>query len=159
MFKNIHLPRYERIWLTIGIGSLFVFLTVLGILAIGLGLQPPGHMNTISPEAVKTSTPFNKPNIVKVGPNEYRATMVAQMFSYTPDHLEVPAGSTVHFQVTSPDVVHGLYVPNTNVNIMVVPGHITEFTYTFKNPGDYLMLCHEYCGTGHHIMMGKLKVT
>lgn len=159
MLKDIHLPRYERIWLTIGIVSLFVFLIVLGTLAIGLGLQPPGHMNTVIPDAVKTSAPFNKPILEKIGPNEYRATMIAQTFSYTPDHLEVPSGATVHFRITSPDVVHGLYIPHTNVNIMVIPGHITEFTYTFMNSGNYLMLCHEYCGAGHHIMMGKLKVT
>jgi cytochrome c oxidase subunit 2 len=158
MFKIIHLPRYERIWLTIGISSLFVFLIILGTLAIGLGMQPPGHMQTVIPEQVNISEPFNKPKLVKIGPNEYKATMVAQMFSYLPDQLKVPAGSTVHFQITSPDVVHGLYIPHTNVNIMVVPGHITEFTYTFQHSGDYLMLCHEYCGSGHHMMMGKLKV-
>ncbi len=158
MFKNIHLPRYERIWLTIGAISLVVFLVILGVLAVGLGLQPPGQMKTVPPEQVRTNAPFNKPNLVQVGPNEYKATMVAQMFSYLPDQLEVPAGSTIHFEITSPDVVHGLYVPNTNVNIMVVPGHVAEFTYTFKHPGDYLMLCHEYCGSGHQMMMGKLKV-
>lgn len=159
MFKNIHLPRYERIWLTIGITSLLVFLIILAILAIGLGLQPPGHMGTISADTVRTCSPYNKPMLKKVGPGEYKAIMVAQMFSYTPNQIEVPAGSTVHFQITSPDVVHGLYVPHTNVNIMVVPGHITEFTYTFNNPGNYLMLCHEYCGSGHQAMMGNLKVT
>jgi cytochrome c oxidase subunit 2 len=158
MFKDIHLPRYERIWLTIGIGSLFVFLFILGALSIGMGLNPPGQMKTIPPEQVKTSTAFYKPAVTKIGPNEYRATMVAQMFSFAPAQLKVPAGSTVHFEITSPDVVHGLYIPNTNVNIMVLPGHITEFTYTFKNSGDYLMLCHEYCGSGHHLMMGKLTV-
>jgi cytochrome c oxidase subunit 2 len=159
MFKNIHLPRYERIWLTIGLVSLIVFLIVLGTLAVGLGLQPPGHMGTIAPDAVRTSAPFNKPGLEKIGPNEYRLTMIAQTFAYAPNQLSVPAGSTVHFKVTSPDVVHGLYIPHTNVNIMVIPGHISEFTYTFKHAGDYLMLCHEYCGGGHHIMMGKLSVT
>jgi cytochrome c oxidase subunit 2 len=158
MFSNMHLPRYERIWLTIGIASLFIFLIILGTLAIGLGLQPPGHMKTIPPEQVRTSAPFNKPALVQIGPNEYKATMVAQMFSYLPGELEVPAGSTVHFEITSPDVVHGLYMPNTNVNIMVIPGHVSEYTYTFKHAGDYLMLCHEYCGAGHQVMMGKLKV-
>jgi cytochrome c oxidase subunit 2 len=158
MFKNIHLPYYEKIWLILGFLSLVVFLSVLGIMAVGLGLNPPGHMKTIPPELVRTSAPFNTPALVQTGPNEYKATMVAQMFSFAPNQLEIPAGAIVHFEIASPDVVHGLYIPNTNVNIMVVPGHITEFTYTFKNPGDYLMLCHEYCGNGHQVMMGNLKV-
>ncbi|WP_346773940.1 cytochrome c oxidase subunit II [Brevibacillus sp. SYP-B805] len=95
---------------------------------------------------------------MQTGPNTYKATMVAQMFSFVPNELSIPVGSTVHFELTSPDVVHGLFIPNTNVNIMVIPGHITEFTYTFHSKGDYLILCHEYCGAGHHLMMGRLLV-
>jgi cytochrome c oxidase subunit 2 len=152
------MPRGEKIWLVIGGFSLFVFLVVLGVLAFGMGLNPPGHMRTIAPEAVQTTSPFKEPILVQTGPNEYKATMVAQMFSFVPNQLSIPVGSTVHFEITSPDVVHGLFIPHTNVNIMAIPGHITEFTYTFKNKGDYLILCHEYCGVGHHLMMGKLLV-
>ncbi|UUZ85018.1 hypothetical protein LJK88_16340 [Paenibacillus sp. P26] len=36
--------------------------------------------------------------------------------------MEVPVGSTVHFTVTSSDVVHALEIPGTNVNMMIVPG-------------------------------------
>jgi cytochrome c oxidase subunit 2 len=158
MFKNIHLPYYEKVWLTIGSLSLVVFLVILGVLGVGLGLEPPGQMRTLPPEQVQTTAPFNQPQLVKTAPNEYKATMVAQLFTFLPNELEIPAGATVHFEVTSPDVVHGLYIPNTNVNIMAVPGHIAEFTYTFKEAGDYLILCHEYCGSGHQVMMGKLKV-
>lgn len=153
-----HLPRYERLWLLIGTGSIFVFLIILGVLGVSLGLNPPGHMHTIDAEKVKSTVPFDKPALMQTGPNEYRATMVAEVFAFTPGEIVIPKGAKVHFEITSPDVVHGLLIPNTNVNIMVVPGHITEFDYTFKNSGDYAMLCHEYCGIGHHMMMGKLVV-
>jgi cytochrome c oxidase subunit 2 len=115
-------------------------------------------MRTLAPELVDTTAPFNTPGLVKIGDNEYRATVVSRIWTFQPNNLTIPKGATVHFEVTSPDVVHGLYIPGTNVNIMALPGHITEFTYTFKKPGDYLVLCHEYCGTGHQNMMGKVTV-
>ena len=46
----------------------------------------------------------------------------------------------------------------TNANTMVIPGYVTEFTITFPKPGEYLMMCHEYCGTLHHEMVGALIV-
>jgi len=50
-------------------------------------------------------------------------------------------------------------IPRTNVNVMVVPGQVTEVTYQFKDAGDHQIVCHEYCGTGHHQMYGKVVVT
>lgn len=34
------MPRYERIWMNIGIGSLIIFLIILGILAFAWGSIP-----------------------------------------------------------------------------------------------------------------------
>jgi cytochrome c oxidase subunit II len=39
-----------------------------------------------------------------------------------------------------------------------VPGEVSSETYTFKRAGDYLLLCHEYCGNLHHTMSGKVAV-
>jgi len=41
---------------------------------------------------------------------------------------------------------------------MLVPGYVSQFTTVFKQPGEYLIVCHEYCGLGHHLMAGKLIV-
>ena len=83
--------------------------------------------------------------------------MVAYIFGYSPS-MKVPVGSTVNFKVTSKDVVHGFAIPGTNVNMMVVPGHINEISHTFDKPGKYLILCNEYCGTGHEIMATTIEV-
>ena len=29
---------------------------------------------------------------------------------------------------------------------------------TFTEPGEYLLVCNEYCGTAHHLMQGTLIV-
>ncbi|MCL6576666.1 MAG: cytochrome c oxidase subunit II [Kyrpidia sp.] len=152
------LPRSERIWLMIGGASLVVFFAIILLMALVWGFHNPGQMKTIAPDAVRTTPPFDKPGLYQVGPNEYRAVMIAQMFMYQPNNVTVPAGSTVHFEVTSPDVVHGFEIPGTNVNLMVVPGHITEYTATFRNKMDRLIVCNEYCGSGHQVMLGRFVV-
>lgn len=156
--SGFDIPRLEKIWLWIGGAGIVVFLVIIGYMGIAMNINPPGHMGTIAPEAVSTTAPFNNPGIVKTGSNTYDANVVARIFIFQPGNMTIPVGATVHFRVTSPDVVHGLFIPGTNVNIMAIPGHITEYTYTFKKPGEYLVLCHEYCGTGHQNMMGKVTV-
>ncbi|MBN2982264.1 cytochrome c oxidase subunit II [Cohnella algarum] len=154
----MHFPRYERIWLIAGISTLFLFLLLFGIMAVGMGLNPPNHTETIDPKAVAATPPFDNPGLKQIGNNEYELTMTAQIFMFSPSEITVPAGSKVHFQVTTPDVVHGMQIAGTNVNIMAIPGHITRYTHTFHDPGDYLIVCNEYCGTGHHYMIGRFVV-
>jgi cytochrome c oxidase subunit 2 len=55
-------------------------------------------------------------------------------------------------------VIHGLLVGGTRINVMLIPGQITRYSYTFDRPGEYLLMCHEYCGLGHHTMGGKVVV-
>lgn len=153
------MPRYERIWMNIGIGSLIIFLIILGILAFGMGIHPPDSLEqTANPETIDIYPPFDQPGVYQTGPNEYEVIMTSFIFSYEPREIRVPMGAKIHFKATSKDVVHGLYVPNTNINLMLVPGHVTEYTYTFDEPGEHLFLCHEYCGTGHQLMQGRIIV-
>jgi cytochrome c oxidase subunit 2 len=49
-------------------------------------------------------------------------------------------------------------VAGTNANTMIVPGYISQFTTTFDQPGDHLLICHEFCGNGHHAMHGRVIV-
>ena len=73
--------------------------------------------------------------------------------------MEVPAGSHVIFYLTSGDVIHGFKVFDTNINIMVIPGQISQVERTFNTPGTYHFVCHEYCGAPHPTMTGVVTVT
>nr|WP_028986340.1 cytochrome c oxidase subunit II [Thermicanus aegyptius] len=152
------LPRYEKIWITFGIGTLAAFLIIIGVMAFTMDLHPPGDNRTIIPEAISITPPFDKPGLYPSGSRNYKAAIVAKTFTFLPTEMRIPAGSTVHFEVTSPDVVHGLMIPGTNVNMLVVPGRITQFTYTFKHKGNYYLICNEYCGSGHQLMASRLIV-
>src|SRR6266850_1701323 len=84
--------------------------------------------------------------------------LTAQIWSFAPNEIRVPAGSTVHFWATSKDLVHGLLVPRHNVNVMLLPGQISHAQARFNTPGEYPIICHEYCGVAHHTMAGKVIV-
>ena len=153
------MPKLEKIWLAIGSGSLVLFLIITGVMGIAMGLNPPDGMETtVEPEKVKEQAPFNELGLKQIGPNEYKATILSFVFGYEPNTITVPKGATVHFEVTSKDVVHGLHIPGTATNLMLVPGHIAEYSQTFDEPGEYLFLCHEYCGIAHELMYGKIIV-
>ena len=155
----MHLHRLERIWLIFGIAMLFVFLAVLGVGTFAMGMSPNGgHQHSVDPETIEQTAPFNNLGLQQIGDNEYVATILSFAFSYSPNTLEVPVGATVHFQVSSKDVVHGFAIPGTNVNVMAIPGEISRATHTFDEPGEYLILCNEYCGIAHEMMQARILV-
>lgn len=150
--------RDEKIWLTLSFGMIIAFMLVTGYQTFALEMGPPSHMDTIDPQKVDETAPFDKPGVYQVGENEYEVVMTLEIFSFNPGKIEVPAGSKVHFIMTSKDVVHGFEVAGTNLNAMVMPGHIQKITQTFDEPGEYLILCNEYCGAGHQLMATTITV-
>ncbi|GED71516.1 cytochrome c oxidase subunit 2 [Brevibacillus reuszeri] len=154
----MHLHRFEKIWLMLGAGGLALFIVLLCVNAFAMGMAPPSNMEMIDPEKVMETPPFDKPGLKQVGEKEFDAYMTAFAFGFSPTKMEVAVGSTVNFHVTSPDVIHGFQIPETNINFMVLPGHISSATYTFDKPGEYLILCNEYCGAGHQVMSTTIIV-
>ncbi|MCT2537336.1 cytochrome c oxidase subunit II [Aquibacillus koreensis] len=165
----MHLHKYEKIWLIFGIGSLILFLVVLGVGAFYKGTHPPSHLATIDPQNVQAHESFMDENLGlrQVGEDQYLVSVIASAFNYNLGTDEdgkairtvrIPVDSTVVFQVTTTDVIHGFQLAGTNVNMMVEPGYISSLETTFKKPGTYTLLCNEYCGTGHHIMAATVEV-
>jgi cytochrome c oxidase subunit II len=156
----MHIHKLEKIWLIFGVATLLVFLSVIGVSAFYLGNQPPSCLATINPEKVDEQAPFDKPGLNKVEGKEwdYELVFVASAFNYTPGEVEVPLGAKVKVIATTKDVVHGFAVAGTNINMMLEPGYISEYLTTFDKTGEYLILCNEYCGAGHHLMTSKIKV-
>ena len=84
--------------------------------------------------------------------------LIAQQYSFEPQCIVVPAGMPVTFRGTATDAIHGFVVGTTNANTMLIPGFVATFTTTFQKPGEHLMPCHEYCGTGHEAMWARVQV-
>jgi cytochrome c oxidase subunit II len=151
---------YERIWMWAAVVIVVLFMSFVGVSTFGQGITPPSHVETIDPR-----TAFTDPRFARIGvPTEgadgtIEVQIVAIMFSFAPNEIRVPPGRRIRFRLTSGDVTHGFMIAGTNVNSMIVPGYISQFTTTFDRPGDYLLTCHEFCGSGHHAMHGRVIVT
>lgn len=156
----MHIHKYEKWWLVFGIASLVAFLIVLGVGAFHSGAHPNESKKTINYEEVNNIEPFNNPGVHKVEGKawDYEVVIVASAFMYTPNEIEVPLGSVVKFIATTKDVIHGMQFAQTNINMMLEPGYISEYITEMNQAGEYLLVCNEYCGTGHTFMYGKLKV-
>jgi len=149
---------YEKIWMWAAAALIVVF---LGAIFLTAGLQavyPPSHIETIDPTALATHPEFSNPGVKLQPDGSAVVTVVTQMFLFSPDPIEVPANRPVTFRITSADVIHGFEVVGTNANAMAIPGYVSQFTVTFKEPGEYIIACNEYCGLLHHNMAGKVIV-
>jgi cytochrome c oxidase subunit 2 len=141
-----------------GLAMLVIFLAVITTAAVVDGFVPPSHVQSIDPTKVAQTPPFDHPGLRKVAPGAYEAYYVARIFSFTPAAIEVPVGSRVTFYVTSADVEHGFSIPATGVNTMVTPGWVSQVSHTFNDRGTFLLVCNEYCGSGHQLMAAKVEV-
>jgi cytochrome c oxidase subunit II len=153
----VKIDLYEKVFLALSAVMLVAFGVFLFLAVSGHGIVLPGPVGKVDPRTVVGAAPFDNPGVQALGEGAL-VTMVARMYIYQPNPVEVPAGLPVTFQITSPDVIHGFKVVGTTINAMVLPGEITAVTYTFQQPGEYDILCHEYCGTGHQTMAGKVVV-
>lgn len=72
--------------------------------------------------------------------------------------LHVPAGRPIKLIMSSNDVIHSFFVPDYRIKQDVVPGRYTETWFQVPEPGESIIFCTEYCGTGHSDMYGKVVV-
>ncbi|RUL51645.1 cytochrome c oxidase subunit II [Lysinibacillus antri] len=150
--------RMEEIWLIFGVAIIVISMAITGYQAFAFDMEPPSGTEHIDPQKVDETAPFDNPGVFKTGDNTYEVVMTLQVFSFTPNEIELPKGAEVTFIMTSKDVVHGFQVAGTNLNAMIVPGYVQRITQTFDEPGEYLVLCNEYCGAGHQAMATTITV-
>jgi cytochrome c oxidase subunit 2 len=60
--------------------------------------------------------------------------------------------------ISSLDVNHGFSLFPMNVNFQVVPGYDYGLRVTPTASGDFRIICNEFCGIGHHTMVGRVIV-
>ena len=88
-----------------------------------------------------------------------KVTNIGNMQGFGPlPVLEIPAGETVQFNLTSEDVIHAFWVPEFLFKRDVIPGHPNHFTITATKTGTYTGHCSELCGLYHAKMLFTLKV-
>lgn len=82
----------------------------------------------------------------------------AQLWEWYPI-LELEKGKTYRMHLSSLDWQHGFSLQPTNINVQVHPGYELVMTVTPDRAGQYAIVCNEFCGIGHHTMLGRIYVT
>ena len=72
--------------------------------------------------------------------------------------LVAPVDTPVKLRMTSVDVLHSLFVPAFRIKMDTVPGMETYAWFKADRPGEYDLLCAEYCGLKHANMITTVKV-
>jgi cytochrome c oxidase subunit 2 len=99
----------------------------------------------------------DKPSDAQDGPRE--VPIVAKRFTFEPARVEVTEGEHVRLVVSSADGVHGVEIKKFKVNKKVPRGgDQVTIDFVASAPGEYPILCSEYCGNGHEEMKGTLVV-
>ena len=72
--------------------------------------------------------------------------------------LELEEGVSYTLHLSSLDVNHGFSLYPANINFQVVPGYDYGLNIKPNTPGEYRIVCNEFCGVSHHNMLGRIVV-
>ncbi|UOA07154.1 cytochrome C oxidase subunit II [Methylobacter sp. S3L5C] len=158
--QAIHIDQLELKWITISMLVIALFVGIITIDAFFHGVNPPSKVETIDSASLHLNKEFAEENLgVQIDDKgDITIRMVAGRYSFFPKHINVPAETSLTFRWVSMDVLHGVHIPMTNMSTMIVPGYVAEITTTFPKPGEYPVLCNEYCGLGHNHMWSNISV-
>jgi cytochrome c oxidase subunit 2 len=169
----MHVDRFEKVWIWVVGLITVVFLGSILYTAFAMSVHPPSNVEPIDSTRLHLTDEFAEDNL-GVFPNEdgsVTVRMVASRYGFYPQEVRVPAGTPLIFRFATPDVLHGLHVPGTNVDTMVIPGYVSQVrtrinydavakigTANGKRGIRVPLYCNEYCGLGHHFMWSRITV-
>ena len=93
--------------------------------------------------------------------------VLAQMFTWifvygndkeSENLLVVPEHTPIKLNIESLDVIHSFYLPAFRVKVDAVKKFPTYVWFRTQEPGEFDIMCAEYCGIDHSKMLAKLKV-
>ena len=83
--------------------------------------------------------------------------LVARLWSWWPI-LELEKDQSYRMHLSSMDWQHGFSLQPVNINLQVHPGYDIVFSMRPTETGEFAVICNEFCGIGHHNMIGKIRV-
>lgn len=159
--------KSEKVWFTISFVWCLVLFAMMPLWHLRGGQNPTGIRAKVDPgdylvrvqQFVRdhgTGESENGIPIVAPPPGSDIYLLAAQ-YQWTPV-LELQEGAEYTLHLSSLDVNHGFNLYPFNVNFQVVPGYDYGLRVTPTEAGDYRIVCNEFCGVGHHLMVGKVLV-
>jgi cytochrome c oxidase subunit 2 len=72
--------------------------------------------------------------------------------------LKLKTNTEYILHLSSLDLNHGFNLYPLNINFQIVPGYDYGLRIRTSEAGDYRVICNEFCGVGHHLMVGRVIV-
>jgi cytochrome c oxidase subunit 2 len=159
--------RTEKVWVGIAFAWCMVLFAMMPIMHVRGGQNVSGIRHTVEPAAfqnrvgefiaayqVGTENGFP----VVAPPPGSDVYLMGSMWAWTPV-LQLEKGVEYTLHISALDVNHGFSLLPLNVNLQIVPGYDYGVRVTPTEAGDFRIVCNEFCGIGHHIMVGRIIVT
>ncbi len=83
--------------------------------------------------------------------------MLGRLWEWWPA-LELQVNQSYRLHLSAMDFQHGFSLQPVNINAQILPGYDMVLTVTPNSTGEFTVVCNEYCGIGHHNMLGKIFV-
>ena len=83
--------------------------------------------------------------------------LIARLWQWWPI-LELEKDQSYRLHISSMDWQHGFSLQPVNINLQIHPGYDIVFSMMPTETGEFGIICNEYCGIGHHNMVGKIIV-
>jgi cytochrome c oxidase subunit II len=156
----------EKRWVILSFIWCIVLFAMMPIFHIRGGQNPSGIRAKVQPAAYvqrvdrfvndyKVGTDNGVPVVAPpAGADIY---LLGRMWAWYPV-LKLKKGVEYTLHLSSADVNHGFSLFPVNINVQVVPGYDYGLKVTPNQSGDFRIICNEFCGIGHHIMIGKVIV-
>ncbi len=156
----------ERLWVIVAFVWCMVLFAMMPLWHLKGGQNPSGIRSKVDPADFEARTmqfvqdyqvgEENGFPVVAPPPGSH-VYLIARMWQWYPVlRLEKDAEYTLH--ISSLDLNHGFSLFPINVNFQIVPGYDYGLTVTPTDVGDFRIICNEFCGVGHHLMLGKVEV-
>lgn len=156
----MHIDQLEKKWVMLTLLIVGFFVSIILASSLLHGIDAPSNVETIDSAKLHLSKEFAEDNLGVHTDAEGKITilMVAGRYGFFPKHITVPTETELTFRWVSLDVLHGVHIPMTNMSTMIVPGYVAQVTTVLKTPGEYPVICNEYCGMGHAHMWSNINV-
>jgi len=157
----------EKVWVTIAFAWCMVLFAMMPFWHFKGGQNPSGIRYRVEPPAYMARVQ-EFTNQYKVGeengmplvapPPGADVYLIGMMWQWYPA-LKLQKGVQYTLHLSSLDVSHGFNLFPLNINFMVLPGYDYGLRVVPNQSGDYRVVCNEFCGIGHHTMVGRIIVT
>ncbi|HKZ54207.1 MAG TPA: hypothetical protein VJ123_01920 [Anaerolineales bacterium] len=82
----------------------------------------------------------------------------ATNFEFLPGVIRADPGERITLELSSNDVVHGLYLEKYDLSLTAEPGQPARLTFIADRSGSFRFRCSVTCGALHPFMIGILRV-